>query len=190
MMALSLPFKLGGTAFAFFLAFALSTSGLAATDFDVKSFGATGDGRTIDTPAINKAIEAAAAAGGGTVRFPAGTYASYSIHLKSHIALFLDAGATILAAEPSADLSVGYDAPEANPGWDLYTDFGHAYWHNSLIWGENLEDISITGPGRIFGRGLSKGGQNRRDPLRSERDAAVKPDVSLPPNPKAASIKP
>src|ERR1039458_62374 len=66
--------------------------------FDVRLYGATGDGATIDTPAINKAIEAAYAAGGGTVRFPAGTYACYSIHLKSNIALYLDPGAIILAA--------------------------------------------------------------------------------------------
>src|SRR5580704_4666117 len=52
-------------------------------NFDVTAFGAKGDGKAIDTPAINKAIEAAAAAGGGTVVFPAGTYLSYSIHLKS-----------------------------------------------------------------------------------------------------------
>ncbi|MGH9524561.1 MAG: glycosyl hydrolase family 28-related protein, partial [Terriglobales bacterium] len=45
--------------------------------YDVRGFGATGDGRTIDTPAVNRAIDTAAAAGGGTVRFPAGTYACY-----------------------------------------------------------------------------------------------------------------
>src|SRR5712692_2117165 len=49
--------------------------------FNVKTFGATGDGKTLDSPAINQAIEAAAAAGGGTVRFPAGTYRCFSIHL-------------------------------------------------------------------------------------------------------------
>src|SRR5712692_8960174 len=66
----------------------------AAGVFDVRSFGATGDGKTIDTAAINKAIEAAASAGGGTVRFPAGTYLCFSIHLRSNIALYLDHGAT------------------------------------------------------------------------------------------------
>jgi polygalacturonase len=65
---------------------------------NVRSFGATGDGQTIDTSAINRAIDAAANAGGGTVYFPAGVYASYSIHLKSHVCLYLDQGATILAA--------------------------------------------------------------------------------------------
>src|SRR5664279_5231459 len=51
--------------------------------FGVRSYGAKGDGTTTDTPAINRAIEAAATAGGGTVHFPAGAYLSYSIHLKS-----------------------------------------------------------------------------------------------------------
>ena len=59
----------------------------AAPVYDVRAFGAKGDGQTIDTAAINAAIEAAAAAGGGTVYFPAGTYPSYSIRLKSHVAL-------------------------------------------------------------------------------------------------------
>jgi polygalacturonase len=54
--------------------------------FDVMAFGAKGDGKTIDTPAINKAIDDAADSGGGTVQFPAGSFLSYSIHLKSNIA--------------------------------------------------------------------------------------------------------
>ena len=58
--------------------------------FDVRSFGATGDGKTVDSMAINAAIEAAAAAGGGTVVFPAGMYVCFSIRLKSFVALFLD----------------------------------------------------------------------------------------------------
>src|SRR5262245_48783742 len=82
---------------------ALILAPASAGDFDVRAYGAKGDGVTIDTAAINRAIAAAGAAGGGTVRFPAGTYASYSIHLQSHVALHLDAGSTILAAEPPAD---------------------------------------------------------------------------------------
>ena len=70
--------------------------------YDVRAFGATGDGKTIDSPAINRAIDAAAANGGGTVYFRAGNYLCYSIHLKSKVALFLDQGATIVAADPAA----------------------------------------------------------------------------------------
>src|SRR3954468_6506076 len=79
----------------------------APTQYNVRAYGAKGDGITIDSPAINAAIEAAAASGGGTVHFPAGNYLSFSIRMKSHIALYLDAGATIVAATPPADLSLG-----------------------------------------------------------------------------------
>jgi len=127
----------------------------ATVNVNVKDFGACGDGQILDTRAINKAIEAAAEQGGGTVYFPAGTYPSYSIHLKSNIALYLDQGATILAEAPQGEL--GYDAPEPASN-DKYQDFGHSHWHNSLIWGENLENISILGPGTIYGRGLTRGG--------------------------------
>src|SRR5258708_15636335 len=69
--------------------------------YDVRVFGAKGDGKTVDTPAINRAIEAAAAAGGGSVYLPAGAYLCFSIRLQSNIALYLDQGATILAADPA-----------------------------------------------------------------------------------------
>jgi polygalacturonase len=123
-------------------------------NFNVRNFGATGDGQTLDTPAINDAISAAAAAGGGTVDLPAGNYLCYSIHLKSHITLYLDQGATIVAAGTA--LAGQYDPPEYNP-FDHYQDFGHTHWHNSLIWGEGIHDVAIEGPGMIYGKGLSRG---------------------------------
>lgn len=153
----------------FILAF-LSVVGvapLAAADFDIRAHGATGDGKTLDTAAINRAIEAAAAAGGGTVRFPAGTYASYSIRLKSNITLHLDAGATLLAADaPPVGTPGGYDDWEPNEWGDKhqYQDFGHSHWRNSLIWGEGLENITISGSGRIWGKGLQRE-ENRRQGL-------------------------
>jgi len=124
--------------------------------FDVRSFGAVGDGKAIDTPAVNRAIEAAAAVGGGTVLFPAGTYACYSIHLRSHVDLRIAAGATILAAMTSADGKNGYDAPGPELPWAAYQDYGHSHWHDSLIWGENVHDLSICGPGLIWGEGLQR----------------------------------
>jgi len=122
--------------------------------FDVKSFGAAGDGRSTDSLAFNWAIGAAAAAGGGAVRVPAGTYACYSIRLKSLVALMLEPGAIIVASTPP-----GYDAAESNAPWEEFQDFGHNHWHNSLIWGENIHDVAILGPGQIFGHGLSRGWQ-------------------------------
>lgn len=159
---------------------------LTARVFDVRDYGALGDGVALDSPAINATITAAAAAGGGTVYFPPGTYRSFTIRLRSHITLQLDHGATIEAARPSADLTEGYDAPEPNPGIDQYEDFGHSHWRNSLIWGEGLEDIAIVGPGRIWGRGLSRGGANRFDPLPGEGADGAPVDNALPAAAKAA----
>ncbi len=138
--------------------------------FDVRTFGATGDGKTVDTPAINAAIEAAAAVGGGTVVFPAGTYISFSIRLKSKVNLYLAQGSTIIAADsPKPGETTGYmggtyDEAEPKTTYDAYQDYGHNHWHNSLIWGEEISDISITGPGLIWGRGLSFGSGPGRAP--------------------------
>ena len=126
--------------------------------FDVTVFGARGDGATIDTAAINQAIAAAAAnhgGAGGTVYFPAGTYPSYSIHLASNVALHLAAGSRILAAKPAGGL--GYDPAEPGAG-NPFQDFGHSHWHNSLIWGEGLQNVTIEGSGTIDGHGLVAGG--------------------------------
>ena len=124
----------------------------------VRQHGAKGDGATADTPAINKAIEAVAAAGGGTVYFPAGVYLSYSIHLKSKVGLYLDHGAVILAGPTPHEGTTtgGYDAAEPQGEWEPYQDYGHNHWHNSLLWGEDLDQVSIFGPGLIWGKGLSR----------------------------------
>jgi polygalacturonase len=146
--------------------------------FDIRRFGARGDGKTIDTPAINAAIAAAAAARsdhrggpGGTVYFPAGTYASYSIHLQSNVALYLAEGATILAAAPTA--TQGYDPAEPGAGND-FQDFGHSHWHNSLIWGEGLQNVTIFGPGTIDGQGLVRSGSQESAPLQGNKAIALK----------------
>jgi polygalacturonase len=140
----------------------------------VRSFGAKTDGRTPDTDAINRAIAAAHDAGGGSVVFTVGTYAAFSVHLMSNVTLVLGEGVTLLAAEPSGDGKTGHDYPEPNP-FDPYEDFGHSHWHNSLIWGENLENVGIIGPGRIYGRGLSRGFTHAvRDQTPEEHAAGVK----------------
>src|SRR5258706_3330642 len=159
----------------------------AAGVFDVTRFGAKGDGKALDTPAINRAIETAAAAGGGTVGFPAGVYRCFSIHLKSNISLYLEPGATILAADPK-DGDGKYDPAEPNQ-WDKYQDFGHSHWHNSLIWGENLHDVSILGPGMVWGKGLVRSGSQSRTAAQNEALRDVKDPQSGPfgyPNPRDA----
>jgi polygalacturonase len=156
--------------------------------YDVRAFGAKGDGQAIDTPAIVAAIAAAAAAGGGTVYLPAGTYASYSIRLQSHVTLQLGPGATLLAADPSPGRG-RYDAPEPNEH-DLYQDFGHSHWQNSLIWGVNLEDVAVLGPGRIDGAGLTRRGPGARWARRAgDRPLSMGAEVGKPGDPEAAALK-
>jgi polygalacturonase len=131
--------------------------------FNVKAFGATGDGKTLDTRAINSAIEHAAAAGGGTVIFPSGTYLCFTIHLRSNIGLYLSHGCIIQAADsPKPNETTGYnggtyDLAEPDTSAAPYTDYGHAHWKNSLFYAEDQHSFSISGPGLIFGKGLSNG---------------------------------
>lgn len=126
--------------------------GHAANVYSVMDYGAKGDGKTLDSPAINRAIEAAAANGGGRIELPAGSYLCGSIRLKDNIELHLMAGAKIVAAPASMkayDASEVFDDPE-------YQDGGHTYFHNSLIWAEGRHHVAITGPGMIDGVGLTK----------------------------------
>ena len=149
------------------LATPLLAAGVPAEGWvNVRHFGAKGDGSAIDTPAINKAIDYAAARGGGTVYFPAGTYACYSIRLKSRVGLHLDSGAIILAAKAPEGGAGGYDLAEPqDPSFEPYQDYGHNHWRNSLIWGDGLADIAITGDGLIWGKGLGRGSDGyRQDP--------------------------
>ena len=145
---------------------ALAEAPVAPTDatFNVWTYGAIGDGKTVDTNAINRAIEAVAAAGGGTLVFPAGTYVCFTIRLKSRVDLHLSHGCTLLAADsPKAGETTGYNVGTYDPAgpaqpWEDYQDYGHNHWPNSLIYGEGISDFSITGPGLIHGKGLSRGG--------------------------------
>jgi len=115
--------------------------------FNVRDYGAAGDGTNIDSPAINAAIVAAGAAGGGTVTFPPGNYISLSIHLTNNVTLYLSNNAVVLAAATN-----GFDPAEAN-AYSQYQDYGHSHFHDSLIWGENLTNIGFAGSGTISGGG-------------------------------------
>jgi polygalacturonase len=136
--------------------------------YNARAFGATGDGKTVDTPAVNRAIDAIAAAGGGMLVFPAGTYVCFTIRLKSKVDLFLSRGCIILAADsPRPGETTGYNGGTYDPAgppqeWERYQDFGHNHWPNSLFYGENLTDVSILGPGLIHGKGLARGGYGKK----------------------------
>ncbi|MHA6718625.1 rhamnogalacturonidase [Sphingomonas sp. RS6] len=131
---------------------------------DVRAHGALGDGVALDGPAVAAALAAAHKAGGGIVLLPPGTYRSFSLRLPSRVTLAIEAGATLLAATPGPDGA--YDLPE-DRGPQLYQDFGHSHWHNSLIWAEDAEDIAILGKGRIDGAGLTRNGPGT--PWRAQR---------------------
>jgi len=163
---------------------ALSCLAVNAKVYNVRDYGAAGDGVKIDSPAINKAIDAAADAGGGVVYFPKGVYSSYSVRLKDNITLRFEEGAVLKAARPTP--SEGYDLPEENE-WDMYQDFGHSHWKNSLIWGIGLKNLTFEGPGLIDGsdalsRGLMRPGglaeANKAIALKNCNNVTIK-DISL-----------
>jgi polygalacturonase len=111
--------------------------------FNVKEYGAIGDGQSLDTSAIQSTIDACYAQGGGTVVVPAGTYVVGSLFLHSNITLFLDAGATLLGSENPADY------PIVEGRWEGKTQPTYA----PLITGHNLDTIAVVGRGTIDGRG-------------------------------------
>ncbi len=119
--------------------------------FNIRDYGAVGDGKHLDSPAINKAIDAAVAVGGGTVILPAGKYLSGSIRMQNNISLRIEKGAVIVADKWNSE---AYDPTEPFTP-PAYQDGGHTFFHNSLIWGENLTNVSITGEGLIDGSGLT-----------------------------------
>jgi polygalacturonase len=112
--------------------------------FDVRQYGAKGDGQTLDTEAIQKALDESDRAGGGIVRFPPGTYLSRPITLRSKITLQLDEDAKLQATGNHADFM-------KTPGdWLIAKSSGEFI---PFISGKDLTDVSITGKGTIDGRG-------------------------------------
>jgi polygalacturonase len=99
-----------------------------------------------NTAAINAAIASCSMMGGGVVTFAPGTYAVGSIHLMSNVKLQLG-GATLRAAG-------GIDAPEPYTSPLACQDEAHRHYHNALLWGENLTNVAIVGPGTLDGPSL------------------------------------
>ncbi len=121
--------------------------------YNVRDFGAKGDGTTLDTAAIAKAIKTCNANGGGTVLFPPGTYLSGTIEILSNVTLDLEAGAVLQGSKNIGDYrkltdfnltrgSIGYGETSSGEG-DLV----------GLIVSRNAHDIAIIGRGAIDGSG-------------------------------------
>lgn len=113
--------------------------------FNVRSFGARGDSRTIDTAAIQAAVGACSAAGGGAVYCPPGVYRTGSVQLQSHMRLYLEAGAVLLASTdrkdyPPVDIR---GIPENTASYGL----------EHLLWARNAHNVTISGAGIIDGNG-------------------------------------
>jgi hypothetical protein len=113
--------------------------------FNAREFGAKGDGQAKDTRALQGAVDAAGA-NGGTVWLPPGNYLCGTLRLKSHVALALDAGATLAFSPDNADF-----APVEKLGFKTFADEETSDFHHALLRGEGLEHVSVVGPGTIDG---------------------------------------
>jgi polygalacturonase len=111
---------------------------------DVRDAGAVGDGRALCTAAIQQSIERCAAAGGGTVFFPAGTYSSGTLELRSRVTLHLDSGATLLGSARAQDYP---------PRRSIVQSYSDNYVRQALLVGENLDQVIVRGSGTIDGNG-------------------------------------
>jgi polygalacturonase len=142
------------------ISFCFADDGLKT--FNVRDFGATGDGKTFDTAAIQKAFDACSASG-GTVEFPGGTYLSKPLTLRSKTTVKLDAGATLQASTNQNDfMKTPGDWLKAKPG-----DF------IPFISGKDLKDIRFTGAGVIDGGGAAWWDE-------AEKARQIKPGYTLP----------
>jgi hypothetical protein len=143
-----------------------------ASFFNVRQHGAVADGATLDTAAINRAIDAAAAAGGGLVYVPPGIYLVGTIVLKSNITLYLEAGATLQGSTKISDYSAFGATPEQ----------GDAN-RRHLIFAQEADNVTLAGPGRIDGQGPAFWVPSGRKPLPPEeewRDVAAHVSKALP----------
>jgi len=127
-------------------------AGSGRGEYNVRHHGARGDGRTLDTQAIQAAIDSAGRSG-GTVLFPPGEYLSGSLHLRSHIIVRLGAGSVLIASKDEADFD-----PVERLGHDPHSDAETADFRFALLQGHDLAEVSIRGPGRIDGHRTQRGG--------------------------------
>lgn len=123
---------------------------------NVREFGATGNGVTKDTTAIQQAIDRCWVLGGGEILVPAGSYLTGALALRSNTLLRLDKEAAILGSPDFADY------PVSQVRWEGMWIEGHT----ALIYANDAEHTGIAGPGRIVGNPALGGRPNAQNPLR------------------------
>ena len=116
----------------------------------VRDYGAHGQGKVLESPAIQKAIDAA---GAGTVLIPAGRYLCGTIRLRSNLTLWLDNGATLVMSPRESDF-----APPEQLAYNPHADSATSLFRHSLLSGEDLHDVAIRGEGLIDGNRGKSGG--------------------------------
>ena len=112
--------------------------------YNVNDFGAVADAKTLNTVAVQKAVDECSANGGGIVRFGAGKYVLSTVFLKSNVTVEIPKGTEILGAESYYDY-----AQEEKIDYPAYQDSSHTYYHPSMFVGIDCENIAITGGGKI-----------------------------------------
>ena len=120
--------------------------------YDIKDFGAMGDGLTLDTSAIQAAIDACGANTGGTVVVPKGTYLTGTLVLRDNVTLYLAADATLLGSKDIVHYAPG------EPGDDFH--FRHC-----VIYARDARDIRVIGQGTVDGQGTAFPCVSRQDSI-------------------------
>ena len=138
--------------FAIRLLFQAEAASASPPFFDIRDYGAMGDGQTLATDAIQKAVDACGAEGGGKVLIPPGRYLTAPIFLKSHVHVELESGAVLVGSTNFNDY------PAIDGRWEGIERKVYA----SLFTGRNLDHVSITGHGIIEGQGKAWWEANRR----------------------------
>ncbi len=127
--------------------FAFTLSAAEPKVFDVRQFGAKGDGKAVDTAAIQRALDECGKAGGGTVRFPEGTYLSKPINLRSHTTVQLDSNAILKATDDPKDYL------PSTVTWEEVLEGKSKGPFANFVSGKGLTEVAITGKGTIDGSG-------------------------------------
>ena len=135
----------------------ISSGSPGARIYDIRDFGAKGDGVTPDTKALQSAIDACSKGQGGTVLVPAGTFVIGTTELKSNVTLHIAAQGILLGSVHGPD----YFAADAIP---LHGDSTLEDGNTGLLFAVNAENVTVEGPGMIDGRGSQFHGPKRGDP--------------------------